>query len=216
MEFTASQVWGAAAAADRINGGYCKEPVYQKDETGFPINMDKPVKQANKMLVKKWLRENDFSQITAADTAAGEAARNHFKSYTLLALTGQMNDFQTTAMKIAAKDVFTGRDMYDFAVVSCLPDVARRDQARTEVKREIYNSEQLVGAVGAAVVGDITVVSSKYNHNFDKYRITARMGEAFVDFWFGRNLEGTLRIKGKIKNVRGDKTTQLNYVKISG
>jgi len=211
MEFTADQVWGAAAAADRINGGYLKEPVYD-----FDVDQKNPVKQANKVLVKKWLRENDFSQVTAADTAAGEAARNHFKSYTLLALTGQMNDFQTTAMKIAAKDVFTGRDMYDFAVVSCLPDVARRDQARTEVKREIYNSEQLVGDVGAAVVGDITVISSRFNPNFNKFKIQARMGEAFVDFWFGRALEGTVRIKAKIKNVRGDKTTQLNYVKISG
>jgi hypothetical protein len=44
------------------------------------------------------------------------------------------------------------------------------------------------------------------------------MGESFVDFWFSKELSvGTnLRIKGKIKNVRGDKTTQLNFVKISG
>jgi len=37
-----------------------------------------------------------------------------------------------------------------------------------------------------------------------------------VDFWFSKELTGELRIKGKIKAVRGDKTTQLNYVKISG
>jgi hypothetical protein len=211
MEFTADQVWGAAAAADRINGGYFKEPVYD-----FNIDQREPVKQSNKVMVKGWLRENNFAAVTEADYAAGRSARDHFKSYTLLALTGQMNDFQTTALKIASKDVFTGRDMYDFAVVSCLPDVARRDQARTELKREIYVSEQLLGSVGDAIVGDITVVSSKFNQNFNKYRITARMGEAFIDFWFGRAIEGSVRIKGKIKNVRGDKTTQLNFVKIAG
>lgn len=211
MEFTADQVWGAAAAADRINGGYFKEPVYN-----FEIDQREPVKQANKALVKNWLRENNFAAVTEADYAAGRSARDHFKSYTLLALTGQMNEFQTTVLKIASKDVFTGRDMYDFAVVSCLPDVARRDQARTELKREIYVSEQLLGSVGDAVVGDITVVSSKFNQNFNKYRITARMGEAFIDFWFSRAIEGSVRIKGKIKNVRGDKTTQLNFVKITG
>lgn len=209
MEFTADQVWACAAAADRINEGYCKED-QRHHHTGLVV------KTANKSLVKKWLRENNFVELTEADYAAGRSARDHFKSYTLLALTGQMNDFQTTAMKIASKDTFTGRDMYDFAVVSCLPDVARRDQARTEIKREIYNSEQLVGNIGSAVVGDITVVSSRFNPNFNKFRIQARMGEAFVDFWFGRALEGTLRIKGKIKNIRGDKTTQLNYVKIAG
>jgi hypothetical protein len=37
-----------------------------------------------------------------------------------------------------------------------------------------------------------------------------------VDFWFGKELEGELRIKGKIKTQRGNKTTQLNYVKIVG
>jgi hypothetical protein len=39
-----------------------------------------------------------------------------------------------------------------------------------------------------------------------------------VDFWFGKELSaGTnLRIKGKVKRQRGDKTTQFNYVKIIG
>ena len=216
MEFTADQVWGAACAAQRINDGYFKEPVYQKDENGFPINFDSPLKQANKILVKKWLRDQDFSQITAADIAAGEIARNHFKSYTLLAIAGKLNDFQQTALKIATKDQFTGRDMYDFAVISCLPSVAQRDAERNEIKREIYASEQLIGDVGAAVTGDITVINSRFNPNFGKFRIQARMGEAFVDFWHTKELTGELRIKAKIKALRGDKTTQLNYVKIIG
>lgn len=211
MEFTASQVWACAAAAQRINGGYFKEPVYAK-------TLDVVEKEANKALVKEWLRSGNFSQITAADTAAGEQARNHFKSYTLLALTGQMNEFQTTAMKIAAKDVFTGRDMYDFAVISCLPSVAERDTARNELKREIYASEQLRGAIGDVVVGDITVMKIRYSQEYAKFKIDARMGESFVDFWFSKELSvGTnLRIKGKIKNQRGNKTTALNYVKITG
>lgn len=211
MEFTADQVWACAAAAQRINGEYLKED-RRDHHTGLVV------KTANKVLVKQWLRENNFSLITAADQEAGVKARNHFKSYTLLALTGQMNDFQKTAMGIAAKDTFTGRDMYDFAVISCLPSVADRDQQRTELKREIYASEQLIGAVGDQISGEIAVISCRYNQNYNKFRIQGRMGESFVDFWFVRELSvGTnLQIKGKIKNVRGDKTTQLNYVKISG
>jgi len=211
MEFTADQVWGCAAAAQRINGGYCKEPVYD-----FDVDQKNPVTQANKLMVKQWLREGNFAQITEADYAAGRQARDHFKSYTLLMIAGKLNEFQQTAYKIAVKDSFTGRDMYDFAVVSCLPSVASRDQQRTELKRDIYASEQLTGAVGAAVVGDITVISSRFNPDYNKHKITARMGESFVDFWFSKELTGELRIKGKIKAVRGDKTTQLNYVKISG
>ncbi len=211
MEFTADQVWACAAAAQRINGGYFKEPVYD-----FEVDQKNPITQANKVMVKGWLRDGKFDQITEADYAAGAAARNHFKSYTLLMMAGKLNEFQQTAYRLAAKDTFTGRDLYDFAVISCLPSVASRDQQRTELKRDIYASDQLTGAVGAAVVGDITVISSRYNPNYNKYKITARMGESFIDFWFSQELKGELRIKGKIKNVRGDKTTQLNYVKLTG
>ena len=44
------------------------------------------------------------------------------------------------------------------------------------------------------------------------------MGEAFVDFWFGKSFDkgATVTVQGKIKAVRGDKTTQMNFVKIRG
>lgn len=209
MEFTADQVWACAVAADRINDGYIKEDVWAEVS-----GEQRKIKEANKLLVKRWLREGDFSQLTEADYAAGRIARDHFKSYTLLALRGDLNDFQSTAMKIAAMDQFTGRNMYEFAVVSCLPSVAQRDTARTELKREIYASEQLVGNIGDQVTGDISVVSTKFNPEFNKWRITARMGESYVDFWFSRELKGECRIKGKIKFLRDNKTTALNYVKV--
>jgi hypothetical protein len=213
MKFTADQVWGCAAAAQRINEGYFKEPLWSQVAD---LTEPKLLKQTNKALVKGWLRDEDYSQITAADIAAGQTARNHFKSYTFLAIAGRLNEFQTTAMQLAAKEEFTGRDIYDFAVISCLPSVAVRDAANSELRREIYTSDQLQGAVGDTVVGDITVISARFNPDYAKHKITARMGESFVDFWFGKELTGELRIKGKIKTQRGNKTTQLNYVKISG
>ena len=211
MEFTADQVWACAAAADRINEGYHKEDVWMHSATP-PYR----AKQANKMLVKEWLRTGNFSEITEADYAAGRQARDHFKTYTFKAISGQLNEFQQTAMKIAAKDSFTGRDMYDFAVISCLPSVAQRDAAHTELKREIYQSEQLQGAVGDTIVGDITVIRTRYSQEYGKFRMDARMGDSIVDFWHTKELKGTVRIKGKIKQHRGNKATQLNYVKIVG
>jgi len=211
MEFTADQVWACAAAAQRINGGYVKMDQWMHNATPPYI-----AKKANKDLVKTWLRTNDFVEVTESDYAAGRTARDHFKSYTLLAIAGKLNEFQQTALRIANKDSFTGRDMYDFAVISCLPDVAQRDQQRTELKREIYASEQLQSQEGDSISGDITVISSRYNQNYNKFKINARMGESFVDFWFSKELAGELRIKGKVKRQRGDKTTALNYVKIVG
>ncbi len=210
MEFTADQVWGLAVRADTINEGYSKEGEGHWTDDGYVRT-----KEPNKMLVKQWLRDN--VQPTEAEVQQGQQYRSYFKTFTLKALTGKLNDFERQAMKIASKDQFTNRDMLDFAIISCLPSTARRDKERTELKREIYQSEQLVGDVGDAVSGTITVLQCRFNQNYNKFKINARMGESFVDFWFGKELTGELKIKGKIKAVRsGEKTTQLNYVKIVG
>ena len=211
--FTADQVWELAVRADTLNDGYCKEPVFAATAT-HGIDYGQKIKEANKVLVKGWLRDNE--QPTAEEIALGQQCRSYFNTFTLKALTGKINDFESTALKIAQKDEFTGRDMLDFAVVSCLPSVARRDQQRTDEKREIYQSEQLPGAVGDDIVLTINVIRTRYNPEYAKFKINARAGESFVDFWYKADLQGELRVKGKIKTQRGDKTTQLNYVKIIG
>ena len=208
--FTASHVWALAVAAQRINEGYFKEPVFD-----FNVDQQKPVKEANKKLVKQWLRENT-NPTTAADIAKGEECRAYINTFLMREIAGKITDFERSALKIAQKDEFTGRDLYDFAVVSCLPSAVERDRNHQEIKREVYHSEQLTGHVGDVVVGELTVVKCSFSQMYNKYKISGRMGEAFIDFWFSKPLEGSVRIKGKIKNVRGDKTTALNYVKLSG
>jgi len=130
-------------------------------------------------------------------------------------ISGKINDFERQALKIAQMDTFTGRNLLEFAIVSCLPSVMRRDKDRQELNREIQFSTQLSGSVGDAIVGDITIVECRYSQDYNKYRINARMGESFVDFWYKEALavDQELHIKGKIKQHRGNNTTQLNYVK---
>ncbi len=210
MQFTADHVWGLAVRADTLNGGYYKEPVWGYSDSGE----SKIIKEANKVLVKNWLRDN--TQPTDSEVELGQKYRSYFNGFTLKALTGKINDFERQALKIAQMDEFTGRNMLEFAVISCLPSVARRDQARVDLNREIIASEQLVGQEGDIITGVITVVSSRFNQNYNRFKIVARMGEAFVDFWFSKELAGELTIKGKIKSLRGDKTTALHYVKIRG
>jgi hypothetical protein len=210
MEFNASLVWACAVAADRINGGYVKEPVWDYDVNPPAVKTD-----ANKLMVKQWLRTGNFTEVTAADTAAGEEIRNFFNGYTLKALTGNISEFDKQALRIAQIDVFTGKHMLEFSIISCLPSAARREQERNDFKREIYHSDQLPGDQGDAVVGDLEVVSCSYSQMYNKFKITGRMGESIVDFWFNKALDKstTLRIKVKIKQHRGNNTTQLNYVK---
>jgi len=207
MEFTADQVWGLAVRADLTNGGYVKE-----DRWDYSLSEPVLIHRANKFLVKKWLREN--RQPNDIEIEKGREYRHYFNSFTFKAIMGKITDFERQALRIAQMDEFTGRDLLEFAIVSCLPMAARRDQQQQELKRELYASEQLLGEVGDPIAGDVTVLECRWKPEYNKFRVNARMGESFVDFWFTRELAGEVRIKGKIKAMRSDKTTQLNYVKL--
>jgi hypothetical protein len=206
--FTADHVWGLAVAADRMNGGYVKADIYAE-------NLDVVQKQANKTMVKAWLRNNQ-NPATAADVERGREVRNYFNGYLLKQISGKINDFESTALRIAQMDEFTGRNLLEFSVVSCLPSVMLRDQSRKELKSAISSSVQLAGEEGDKITGEIEVFKCDYNTTYDKFMIQARMGDSYVSFWFGSRLDGAVNIRAKIKNHRGDNTTQLNFVKIIG
>lgn len=206
--FTADHVWGLAVAADRINGGYCKADVYAD-------NLNVVQKQANKTMVKGWLRNNQ-NPATAADVERGREIRNYFNGYLLKQISGKINDFESTALRIAQMDQFTTRNMLEFAVVSCLPSVMLRDQQRKELKTAISSSTQLAGSVGDKIQGEIDVFRCDYQQNYDKFIIQARMGDSYVSFWFSSRIDGAVTIRAKIKEQRGDNTTALHFVKIIG
>ncbi len=208
--FTADQVWGLAVAADRINGGYLKEDEWLPNATP-PCRG----RQANKLMVKQWLREGAFSEATAEDIEKGREIRNYFNGFLLKQISGKINDFEAQALRIAQMDEFTGKNLLEFAIVSCLPSVMLRDQSKNELAREVRNSTQLQGNVGDRVQGEIEVVKCYYSQEYNKFRITAKLVDSFVDFWYNSAMEQGSRvsIKAKIKSVRGDNTTQLNFVK---
>ena len=215
--FTADQVWGLAVAADRVNGGYFKEPVWTQPDNDLTGPMVL-VKDANKLLVKQWLRTNNFTVATEADIEKGREVRNYFNGFLLKQISGKINEIEQQALRIAQMDEFTGRNMLEFAIVSCLPSVMIRDQSRNELAREVRASTQLQGAVGDKIQGEIEIVKSYYSQEYNKFRITAKLVDSFVDFWYNTNMDtgSKVSIKAKIKSVRGDNTTQLNFVKRIG
>jgi hypothetical protein len=206
--FTADHVWGLAVAADRMNGGYVKADVYAE-------NLDVVQKQANKTMVKGWLRNNQ-NPATAEDVARGREVRNYFNGYLLKQIAGKINDFEQTALRIAQMDEFTNRHLLEFSVVSCLPSVMLRDQSRKELKSAINSSTQLAGEEGDKIQGEIDVFKCDYNTTYNKFLVQARLGDSYVSFWFGSRLDGAVKIRAKIKSQRGDNTTVLNFVKIIG
>ena len=164
--FTADQVWGLAVAADRINEGYFKEPVWGQSDSGE----SKIIKDANKLMVKQWLRTNNFTAASAADIEKGREIRNYFNGFLLKQISGKINEFEAQALRIAQMDEFTGKHLLEFAIVSCLPSVMIRDQSRNELAREVRNSTQLTGNVGDKIQGEIEVVKCYYSKDYDKYR----------------------------------------------
>jgi hypothetical protein len=206
--FTADHVWGLAVAADRINGGYFKADVYAE-------TLDVVQKQANKTMVKAWLRNNQ-NPATAQDVERGREVRNYFNGYLLKQISGRINDFESTALRIAQMDEFTGKNLLEFSVVSCLPSVMLRDLDRKELKNAISSSTQLEGEVGDKITGEIEVFRCDYQQTYDKFIIQARMGDSYVSFWLGSRIDGAVTIRAKIKEQRGDLTTALNFVKIIG
>jgi len=207
--FTADHVWALAVVADRINGGYLKDSEWL--ENAVPPCRGR---EANKLMVKQWLREG-ANPTTEADIEQGREVRNYFNGFLLKQISGKINEFEQQALRIAQMDEFTGKNMLEFAIVSCLPSVMIRDQSRNELAREVRGSTQLTGAVGDKIQGEIEVVKCYYSKDYDKFRVTAKLVDSFVDFWYNSNLEAgqKLSIKAKIKSVRGDNTTQLNFVK---
>jgi hypothetical protein len=212
MQFTADQVWACAVAAQRINGEYLKEPIWGQSDSGE----DKLIKDANKLMVKHWLRTENFSLVTTADYDHGREIRNYFNGYLLKQISGKINEFEQTALRIAQMEEFTGRNLLEFAVISCLPSVMLREQDRRELKDAINSSTQLTGDVGDKIQGVIDVFRCDYQQMYDKFKVQARMGDSYVNFWFGSRVDGTVTIRAKIKAQRGDNTTQLNFVKIIG
>lgn len=202
--------WGTAVAAQRTNLGYFKSDVWNTETQLVDT-------RSNKSLVKLWLSGREPNPVTEDDIEQGREVRRHFTGYLFLQLSGKINDFQKSAMTLAQAEEFDPiKDNHKFGILSCLPYIMLKDQANRQLMEQIRDSSQLAGADGQRVEGDITVIKHRYSIHYNKFHITARMDDSFVDFWFGRELPvgGEYTIKGKIKTVRGDNTTQLNYVKI--
>ena len=209
MNYSADQVWGLAVRADTINEGYHKEAVWGQSDSGE----SKMLKTANKQLVKQWLIENQ--QPNEAEVAKGREIRHYFNGFLLKELSGMINDFERQALRLAQIDEFTGRNLFEFAVISCLPSVMVREESRKDLAQAVRNSTQLTGAVGDAIQGEIEVVRATYKAQYNRWVIIGRLVDSYVSFYYNNNMEqgSKVYIKGKIKSIEADNMTRLNYVK---
>lgn len=208
VNYTVDVVWGAAAHAHRINGGYFKTPVY--DESGSKIT-----KPMNRDIVKVALADN--TMITAEDFALGKEARDFLaQQLTLKTLKGKVSDFDRSLSGIVGKDEFTSNDRLAIAVVASQISAYERAKKELATADRIDHSKGYLGDVGNKVQAQVEVTKVVYSQNYGVYfisGITDTNQAVFFSYRERMDLGNWITIKGTVKAHRTD-ATQLSRVKV--
>lgn len=215
VQHSVDNVWGAACAAQRINGSYVKETQYQFDEAKQTTVV---VKQRNRDIMTDILANPAL--LTVEDIAQGQQCRKFLEQdITLRGLKGRLTEFDTAVSKtIAVSESFdTVKHKYELAVVASLPASHQRSLARQDVDSRVRQTTGgYVGAVDAKVAFDVEVVSVNYSHTYNIFWVTAITQDNQAVFFSYRSKLTTgscIQVKGTVKAHRDGKT-QLNRVKV--
>ena len=206
----ADRIWGAAAYADRENGGeYLKEDRWMMNAT--PPFLDK---QANKTLMHKAILDNSF--ITGDDIEVGRQARNYVRKVLVIkGLKGSMSEFDQALSRVVEMDEFmTGADRYEIALVTSQIR-AYREGTRIEAVMTDVDTTPLAD-VGAKVAGHARVVKSVFSQNYNVYFVTAKTDTNHMVFFSYRErlaVDSEIDFRGTVKAHRTD-ATQLNRVRL--
>lgn len=207
LDFNANDVWGAACAAQRINGSYVKLSVISESDPS--INQQSNRQIVNSLMTDPWL-------ITKEDYEQGKKVRAFYQAFTFKILQGKrLSEFDNTAMLIANRDVITSD--YDVAVICSLPSCYERGVKRQTVDQRIsFATGGFVGAVGNKVSLTVEVLRSIYSQKWATTYITGITDDDQVVFFAYKNeleVGKMFDIQGTVKAHR-DNSTQLNRVKV--
>ena len=203
--YKTTDVFAAAAAAHRVNGGYLKYT-----ETN---DQNLTSKVANKILIRQFL-DGDFD-IREQDREVGENVMQHCRSLTFKLLTDKrLSEFEQNMLSIVEKETLDSN--YDIAIVSSLPASYDRAQVRSTIEVRLREAEGLIGQVGDKVSISAEVVKCYFSDNWGTHFVTAITDDNKQVFFAYRNkleVGSNFTAEGKVKSQR-DNATQLNYVKM--
>ncbi len=207
VNYNADDVWGAAVAAQRINGAYVKLSALSESDKEFN-------KLSNRQLVESLLVDSHL--ITEEDREQAKKVRAFYQALTFKILQGKhLNEFDNNAMVLANRDVITSN--YDLAVIASLPSCYERGVARQTVDQRIsFAQGGFIGQVGNKVSTSVEVLRSVYSQTYNVNFVTGiNSDDQVVFFAYKKELEvGKMYdIYGNVKAHR-DTTTQLNRVKV--
>ena len=206
LDLTADQVWAAACAAYRVNGGYFKQP--QVTDQGV---ITRPT---NRELVRQYLAEPGV--VTADDLEQGRKCRQDLvNAATMSALKNQATEWTLLTAEMAALDTITTD--YEVSVITAMPKSHAQNLARETVdSRLAYCDSDPVGRINERVEIVGQVVRSNYSSQYNTHYVTViTTANHQVFFAYRETLEPGAEIKicGRVKR-HADRATQLSRVKI--
>jgi len=215
IKHSVDNVWGAAVAAQRINGSYVKETMYKLDEN---TNTSVVHKRRNRDIIVDILANP--AVLTVEDIAQGQECRRFLQNdITFRALKNKLTEFDSAVSKcLAVTDHFDSvKHKYELAVTACLPQSHARALERQAVQDRVrQTSGDLVGNPGDKVQLDVEIVKSNYSQQWNTWYATAVTEDnRAVYFAYRQELgKGTkCTIRGTVK-AHKDGSTQLNRVSI--
>ena len=214
FKYSVDDVWGAAMAAQRVNGEYVKEDKIKVNEDGS----HETLKKRNRDIMMDFLAVP--GTITDEDRATGCECRRFLQNdLTFRALKGQITDFdQSVSRVVAVEDQFdTVQHRLELAVIACLPQSHQRSLVRQSIQDRVRNaSGGYVGNVSDKVALDAEVVSANWSNIYNIFWVTAiTQDNQALFFSYKSQLNSGIQIKlvGTVKAHRDNKT-QLNRVKV--
>ena len=209
-------VWGAAVAAQRINGSYVKETMYKVDPEMSSNTVVE--KQRNRDIMVDILANPAL--LTVEDIAQGQECRKFLQNdITFRALKNKLTEFDSATSKVLAvtEEFDSAKHKYELAVVASLPaSHARSLQRQATQERVRQTSGALIGQPGDKVQLAVEIVKSNYSQQWNTWYATAITADnSAVFFAYRQELAkgATHTIVGTVKAHR-DGSTQLNRVSI--
>jgi len=213
--YAVSDVWAAACAAQRVNGGYFKESTFLWDESTHTNKLDK---RRNRDIMMEFLDKP--AQLLVEDVEAGETVRNWLQNdLTFRALKSQLTDFDTAVKKcLAVKDRFyTVSERYELAVIAALPSSYAKAKSReTTQDRLRETSGELIGNVGDKIQLNVEVIRTMFSKNWNVWFATVVTSDNCAVFFSFKNpltVGHFITIRGTVK-AHKDGQTQLNRVSV--
>ena len=215
IKHSVDNVWGAACAAQRINGSYVKETQHRFDEN---LNTTVVERLRNRDIMSDILANPAL--LTVEDIAQGQQCRKFLQQDIILrGLKSRLTEFDTAVSKtVAVSEEFDSvTHKYELAVVASLPASHQRSLARQDVDSRVRQSAGgYVGAVDTKIQMDVEVVSANYSHTYNIFWVTAITADYQAVFFSYKSklITGSwITIRGTVKAHRDGKT-QLNRVRI--